>query len=219
LYPEAQKFMPLDQDAIYQAIDELRAISSAGLYYVKTEYDKARYEQVLGVAMKLLASLEERPFEGVRREFIEDNWLHMSPAAGAEAVVVREGKILLIKRSDNGLWAVPGGLVEVGETLAEAAERELWEETGIPGQVTRLLGIFDSRRWHSKTKTHLYHAVFLMGPNNFVPRPSSEATEVDFFGRDELPELSPGHQQRVPFLFKLLSEEIPTPFMDMPSRE
>ena len=108
--------MPLDQNTLYQAIDKLRAVSTSGLYYARTEYDKERYQQVLAVALGLLAALEERPFEEVQREFVEDNWLHMSPAAGAEALIVRDGKIMLIKRSDNGLWAVPGGLVEVGET-------------------------------------------------------------------------------------------------------
>ena len=211
--------MPINQDTLYQAIDELRAISTAGLYYGKTEYDKQRYQQVLLVALGLLAALEERHFEEVQREFVEDNWLHISPAAGADAVIFREDKILLIKRSDNGLWAVPGGLVEVGETLAEAAQRELWEETGIRGQVIRLLGIFDSRLWHSRTKAHLYHAIFLAEAADVSPRTSNESTAVDFFAENDLPELSPGHQQRVPLLFKLIRGEIPAPYFDMPSHE
>jgi ADP-ribose pyrophosphatase YjhB (NUDIX family) len=211
--------MSINQDTIYQAIDELRAIATAGLYYARTEHDKERYQQVLSIALGLFAALEERPFEEVQREFVEDNWLHMSPAAGAEAVIVREEQIMLIKRSDNGLWAVPGGLVEVGETLAEAAERELWEETGIRGQVTRLLGIFDSRVWYSKTKAHLYHAIFLAEATDVFPKTSSEATEVAFFGENHLPELSAGHQRRVPLLFKILRGEIPAPYFDMPGHE
>lgn len=211
--------MSLDQDTIYQAIEELRAISTMGLYYAKTEYDKERYQQILSVALGLLATLEERPFEEVKREFLEDNWLHMSPAAGAEAVIVHHEQIMLIKRSDNGLWAVPGGLVEVGETLAEAAQRELWEETGIRGQVTKLLGIFDSRLWHSKTKAHLYHAIFLAETANLIPKTSMEATEIAFFGENNLPELSHGHHHRIPLLFKILRGEIPAPYFDTPSRE
>ena len=211
--------MPLTQDAIYQAIDQLRAISTLGLHYAKTEYDKERYQQILSVAFRLMANLEERPSAEIEREFIEDNWLHVSPAAGAEAVLLREGKIMLIKRSDNGLWAVPGGLAEVGETLAEAAQRELWEETGIRGQVTQLLGIFDSRLWHSKTKVHLYQVIFLAETTDLMPRTSSEATEVDFFEEHDLPELSPGHQYRVPLLFKILRGEIPAPYFDIPTRE
>lgn len=208
--------MPLTEETIYQAIDELRAISTSGLYYAKTEYDKERYQQVLSVAFGLLATLEERPFEEVKREFIEDNWLHMSPACGAEAVIFHEDKIMLIKRSDNGLWAVPGGLVDVGETLAEAAVRELWEETGIHAQATKLLGIFDSRLWRSKTKAHLFHAIFLAETSNLMPTTSMEATEIGFFGEHDLPQLSYGHEQRVPLLFKILRGEIPAPYFDVP---
>lgn len=212
--------MPLTQDAIYQAIDQLRAISTLGLHYAKTEYDKERYQQILSVAFRLLANLEDRPFEEIKREFVEDNWLHVSPAAGAEAVIMREEKIMLIKRSDNGLWAVPGGLAEVGETLAEAAQRELWEETGLRGQVTKLLGIFDSRLWYSKTKVHLYQAIFLAETtDDSTPRTSIEATEVAFFEENHLPELSPGHQHRVPLLFKILRGEISAPYFDIPTRE
>ena len=209
--------MTLTEDTIYQAIDELRAISTTGLYYAKTDYDKERYQQILSVALGLLATLEERPFEEVKREFIEDNWLHMSPASGAEAVIFHEDKIMLIKRSDNGLWAVPGGLVEVGETLAEAAVRELWEETGIHAQATKLLGIFDSRLWHSKTKAHLFHAIFLAETSNLVPKTSIEATEIGFFGEDDLPQLSYGHEHRVPLLFRILRGEIPVPYFDVPN--
>ncbi|MFL6023912.1 MAG: NUDIX domain-containing protein, partial [Marmoricola sp.] len=41
-----------------------------------------------------------------------------------------EGRVLMIQRSDNGLWALPGGVMEIGETLGQCAEREVEEETG-----------------------------------------------------------------------------------------
>jgi 8-oxo-dGTP diphosphatase len=57
-----------------------------------------------------------------------------SPRVGVGAVVLREGRILLVRRGvapANGLWAIPGGALELGETLREGAEREILEETGI----------------------------------------------------------------------------------------
>jgi ADP-ribose pyrophosphatase len=53
---------------------------------------------------------------------------------GVGAVVIRDGKVLLVKRGrppGQGLWAIPGGSVELGETLQAAAEREILEETGV----------------------------------------------------------------------------------------
>lgn len=210
--------MGITQDTIYQAVDELRFIASSGLHYTVDGYDKERYERILRIALRLMAELEERSFDELMFDFREDNWLHASPAAGAEAVIVQDEKIMLIKRRDNGLWAVPGGLVEVGETLAEAAERELLEETGIEAQITQLLGIFDSRLWHSRTKAQLYHAIFLARTDSLTPRESSEAMEIGFFDEGNLPTLSPGHHLRVPLLFKILRGEIPAPYFDVPAR-
>ncbi|WP_280318561.1 NUDIX hydrolase [Nocardia wallacei] len=53
-----------------------------------------------------------------------------------------DGRLLLIQRSDNGLWAIPGGGQEFGEYIAETAVRETREETGVDIEVTGLVGIY-----------------------------------------------------------------------------
>lgn len=63
------------------------------------------------------------------------------PAASA-AIVDQRGRILLIKRRDNGLWALPGGGHEIGETIEETAVREVKEETGLDVEITGLSGIY-----------------------------------------------------------------------------
>lgn len=71
------------------------------------------------------------------------------PKLGALAVVVREGSALLVQRSkapDEGLWGYPGGHVEAGETVAEAAARELFEETGVRAEPGPVLGTMDAIR-------------------------------------------------------------------------
>jgi ADP-ribose pyrophosphatase YjhB (NUDIX family) len=147
------------------------------------------------------------------------NYAHISPLAGAGVVLIRKGKILLIKRHDDGLWAIPGGLVEVGETAAEAAQRELWEEVGIQAEIVRLLGVFDSRIWKSKTSMQLFHFVFLVEANEPTPQTSAEALDVSFFSEDKLPPLSAGHHLRVPYFFKQLRGEVPVPHFDVNSQE
>ncbi|HEU5318672.1 MAG TPA: NUDIX hydrolase [Chloroflexota bacterium] len=148
-------------------------------------------------------------------EVFRENLAHVSPVAGAEAVVVRDGRILLHRRADSGLWAMCGGLAEIGETLAEAAARELWEEARVRGRITRLLGLFDSLRWGMHTKVHLYAAVF-EAESEDEPSPTSEATEFGFFGPDDLPPLSPSHVQRVPIVLGIVRGERPAPYVDLP---
>ncbi len=59
------------------------------------------------------------------------------------AILVREdGKILVQKRRDNGKWGLPGGIMDVGETIAASCLREVKEETGFDVEITRLLGIY-----------------------------------------------------------------------------
>lgn len=63
---------------------------------------------------------------------------------GCSAAIFDEAhqKVLLTRRADNGLWCLPGGALEAGESAAEACEREVLEETGLSVRVTRLVGVY-----------------------------------------------------------------------------
>ncbi|WP_410632167.1 NUDIX hydrolase [Amycolatopsis sp. cmx-4-83] len=71
-----------------------------------------------------------------------------APKANSIAVAVSafiqddEGRILMIRRTDNDLYSIPGGQLELGETLAEAAVREVREETGVECEVTEVIGLY-----------------------------------------------------------------------------
>ena len=70
-----------------------------------------------------------------------------APVPAVGAIVVRDGAVLLVRRGrapSRGVWAVPGGRVELGETLAEAAEREVREETGVRVRAGEPVWSFDS---------------------------------------------------------------------------
>jgi ADP-ribose pyrophosphatase YjhB (NUDIX family) len=62
---------------------------------------------------------------------------------GASAIVAdEEGSLLLHRRSDNKRWALPGGTMDIGETIAQCAEREVQEETGLTVKAYRIVGIY-----------------------------------------------------------------------------
>ena len=58
------------------------------------------------------------------------------------AIFDEQGRILLTRRADNGQWCLPGGRMESGESVSEACEREVFEETGLHVRVTRLVGVY-----------------------------------------------------------------------------
>ncbi|NUM43429.1 MAG: NUDIX hydrolase N-terminal domain-containing protein [Anaerolineales bacterium] len=198
----------------YQIADKLRAIANMGLRYAQDEYDVERYQKILLASAEIVAALEQGSPEEVLENY-QDDLDHISPHAGAEAALFRDGKLLLIQRRDSKKWAIPGGLVDIGETLAQAAQRELEEETGLCGTPTRLLGIFDSLRWKAALRRQLYLAVFQVEVSGGNPVRTSEALDAAFFGEDELPPLDTWHQYRVPVVFKLYRGEIPVPLFDL----
>ena len=78
----------------------------------------------------------------------------------------------------------------------------------------RLLGIFDSRMWGSMLKKQTFHVIFEVNVEKGEPEKTIEARDYGFFGKDELPPLSPGHDNRVPFLFELIKDESRIPYFD-----
>lgn len=187
---------------LYLIADELRAVANAGLRYATSDYDRERYERVLALRARTVGALERRPADDVLAEY-QGNLARMFPGVGADAVVIRDDRILLVRRGDDGLWAMPGGGVEVGETLAEAATRELREEAGLTGRAVRLLGVWDSRKVGSRLKFHLYHVAMLVeATGDPVPR-APETSKAAFFAADALPPLSGGHAVIVPSVLEL----------------
>lgn len=99
-------------------------------------------------------------------------------------------RVLLIRRTDNGLWAIPGGAQEFGEYIAETAIRETLEETGVQIEVAGLVGIYTNPH-HVVAYTDgevrqqfsiCFRARYVGGK----PTPSSESSEVRWVRRDEL---------------------------------
>ncbi|MFC4426720.1 NUDIX hydrolase N-terminal domain-containing protein [Deinococcus navajonensis] len=191
---------------------ELRALALTGLAYGQNPYDVDRFRRILELSAQLAALDLPDSARDVRRAYLH-NLAHMTPLLAAEAAVVRENRILLIRRSDTGLWALPGGLAEVGETPAEGAVRELYEETGLEGTVVRLLGLLDARHAPNLHGLHLVASLFLLDASG-DPRPTLEAREVAFFPWDDLPALHPGHERSVAVVHEALRTA--RPFFDPP---
>jgi len=113
------------------------------------------------------------------------------PLVGAGAVIVHEGRVALVRRGAQprrGEWSIPGGLVELGETLRQAAEREALEETGLTIKAGEVLEVFESLERDAGGKV-LYHYVvvdFECRLESGELRAGSDVIDVCWAGADEL---------------------------------
>ena len=125
----------------------------------------------------------------MKREFPE------LPLVGVGAIIIEAARVLLVKRSHppiQGQWSIPGGVLEVGEMVREAAIREAREETGLIVEPGELLGVYD-RILRDPEKRVQYHYVlidFLCRATGGKLQAASDAAEVRWFTREELPALN-----------------------------
>ena len=112
-------------------------------------------------------------------------------------------KILLTRRKDNGMWCLPGGMIEAGEGVAESCEREVLEETGLKVRVLRLTGVYSDPHqvvvYPDGTHTHIVVLSFEVELVSGEPGLSSETTGVDWFlvGEASEMDLFHGHSQHI----------------------
>jgi len=113
------------------------------------------------------------------------------PAVGVGAVLIHQGKVLLIRRGKEplqGRWVVPGGTVEVGETLEEALVREVKEETGLVVRPLEVVTVLDRiERDGDAVRYHYVIVDYLCDYVSGTPQAASDAAAVAFVAPEELP--------------------------------
>jgi 8-oxo-dGTP pyrophosphatase MutT (NUDIX family) len=183
-------------------IDTLRHLSAEGLFYANNEYDRERYITLQAMVIEMTAFITDQTIETLQ-PFRENFFSRWSPlVSGAAAVIDDNDKVLLMRRSDNGLWGMPGGGMNVGETPAQAVVRETFEETGIRCKAVALVGVYDSRLWKTNFGFNAYLFTFLCRPLEDAVKTagslSQETLMTGWFPEDALPEnIIPDHIPRI----------------------
>ncbi|MFO7969820.1 MAG: NUDIX domain-containing protein [Candidatus Izemoplasmatales bacterium] len=112
--------------------------------------------------------------------------------ACAVVIVNNNNQILLQKRSDNLLWGLPGGLLEIEETITQAAIREVKEETNLDVELIRFLGVFNNpfMRWRKKDRARVISFAFVGElKSSDLKINDSESKELKYFDYENLPQI------------------------------
>lgn len=171
-------------------IRQVEAISQTGLTYGEGGFDLERYEQLRELSMQMYHLLSNYPPEKIPDLFPVIPGYH-TPKVDIRAVVMKEGKVLMVKEKADQKWALPGGWADVGYSPTEVAEKEVGEEAGIQVKANRLLGLVDKKcHDHPPFAYYTYKCFiaceYVMGNIETGP----ETLDVNFFPVDQLPELS-----------------------------
>ena len=189
---------------LFRWSEALAGIARTGLGFSENLYERERYEEVLHVAADIKAAAEDDLEVRRERDHFVQEWLesvgqgvpgYVTPKVAVGAVVGNDaGEILLVQRSDSGIWLYPTGWADVGYSAAEVVVKEVFEETGIECEPVQLLSVVDGQRM-GFTRFAMYMLLFHCRATGGALNPHPlESADVGWFSRDALPTPTAGAQ-------------------------
>ncbi len=171
---------------------QLQAVAQTGDAYANNDFDRQRYDLVRNIAAAMMAAGSDAQPTGLAELFKREGG-YATPRMDVRAAVFRAGRILMVQERSDGLWTLPGGFADVGDSPSAAVEREVHEESGFTVRATKLVALFDRNRHpHPPFGYHLWKTFFLCELQGGEAQPSIETSAVGFFAAAELPPLSQG---------------------------
>jgi ADP-ribose pyrophosphatase YjhB (NUDIX family) len=169
---------------------EIYSLAQAGLAYSQNDFDLERYRRLQAISAEIIAGQSTLEKEAVLASFAMQAG-YATPKVDVRGVVLREGKILLVKEITDGRWSLPGGWADLGQSPAEMVAREVREESGFEVRVEKLIAAINGN--HLLQPWEFYHAyklVFLCTLTGGAAATSYETPAVGFFDPQALPPLS-----------------------------
>lgn len=187
---------------------EIQSIAQCGLTYTKDVYDKERYEQLRNIAAEMLSYKTEIPINKIKNLFCNEEG-YQTPKLDTRAAIFKNGKILLVHEK-SGTWSLPGGWVDVLESIESNTIKEVKEEAGLDVIAKKIIAIQDRNKHNTPLYPYGVCKVFvqcdLIG-GEFVE--NIETTEIGYFSLDNLPNLSneKSNFEQIEMCFKAKEDE------------
>lgn len=201
---------------ILNKVKRIKSLAQNGLSYSESHFDLERYEEMDQLSDELLSLLGGVSIADIQASLKRETY-YQTPKVDIRAVIFENRKILLVKEKSDQKWALPGGWADVAYSPSEVAVKEVQEEAGLEVAAGRLLAVYDKRlHKHPESLLYVYKVFILCKYISGEPKSGIDIEEVDFFGLDELPELSTGRNtlEQITQSFSFLDHPNQLPFMD-----
>ena len=168
---------------------QIQSIAQCGLTYVKDPYDAERYEQLRSLAAEMLSYQTELPIETVKGLFCNESG-YQTPKLDTRAAVFKNERILLVQEKD-GLWALPGGWVDVLQSIGSNTVKEVKEEAGLDVKPLKIIALQDKNLHNPPPRPYSICKVFVLCEclgGSFVA--NSETLAMGYFSLQQLPPLA-----------------------------
>ena len=164
-------------------LDQIRAIATEGLTFTKNEYDVERYRKLFDIVVKKYADISKISSKEIIKNFKKETGA-ITPKVGVDIAIFNENnEILILKRSDDKTWCLPGGWMDIGETPFETAKREVKEEVGVE---IKPIGCISINTKGPNTHTNLaYHQINIL----VAAKPIKKTTKKTTKGKRQKQEL------------------------------
>ena len=166
---------------------EIQSLAQAGLAYTSNVYDIERYERLREISAEMISEKTNIPTEKVEELFCNETG-YQTPKLDTRAAVFKENKILLT-HENNGTWSLPGGWVDVLESIKSNTEKEVKEETGLDVEAVKVIAIQDRNKHNIPVYAYGVCKVFVLCEligGSFEE--NIETTEINYFSLNEIPE-------------------------------
>ena len=168
---------------------DLQSLAQAGLFYGKDQFDIERYERIRQIAAEMISLKSEIPLEKVENLFCNETG-YQTPKLDTRAAIFQDDKILLVQEK-NGTWSLPGGWVDLFESVGSNTVKEVKEEAGLDVVARKLIAVQDRDKHNLPRYAYGICKVFVLCDivgGTF--KENSETIGYAYFDVDKLPEMA-----------------------------
>ncbi len=174
---------------------EIQALAQTSYHFAENDFQRQRNQRLMEIAAEIIGDYSNLDVAPLAKVFCAQIG-YATPHVDVRGAVFLDGKLLMVRESQDGGWTMPGGWADVGDVPSEAAEREVWEEAGFHVKARKVIGVYDANRTGPLEVFHAFKIIFLCGVLSGEARPSDETTEVAFFAQNEIPAVLSGERTR-----------------------